>query len=367
MRRQVRVAHILGSTGLYGAERWVLALLRYLPPIRVHATVVNLVDAANGCSEVVAAARERGFPACDFPTGGRFNPAAIVRLSRQVRLQGYTLLHSHGYKSDLVALCAARIAGVRVVSTPHGWSQEREPALAFYESLDRVLLRFVDVVCPLSPDLQDNLRRWKVPERKLRLISNALDLAEIQEAAVPAQRPNGGIVVGYIGQLLRRKNLECLLTAFARLARPRSAMRLTIVGEGPLAGELRRLTASLGVEGRVWFTGYRPDRLAMLKTFDVLVLPSWQEGIPRCLMEAMAARVPVVASDIPGTRELIHDGRTGLLFRPDDPDQLAQAIATVLDRQELRQALTEHAHAHVVRHFSASRMAEAYADLYESC
>jgi glycosyltransferase involved in cell wall biosynthesis len=211
------------------------------------------------------------------------------------------------------------------------------------------------------------LRQWKVPERKLRLIGNALDLAEIQEAAVPARRPDGDFVLGYIGQLLRRKNLECLLTAFARLARSRGNLRLTIVGEGPLAGDLRRLAVSLGLDGRVTFTGYRADRLAMLKTFDVLVLPSWREGIPRCLMEAMAARVPVVASDIPGSRELIHDGRTGLLFRPEDPDQLAQVIATVLDRQELRQALIEQAHAYVARHCSASRMAEAYAHLYESC
>lgn len=367
MRRPVRVAHVLGSTGLYGAERWVLTLLRYLPAERVRAAVVNLVDDANGCSEVVSAARQRGFRAVDFPTGGRFNPVAIVRLSRQVRRQGYTLLHSHGYKSDLVALFAARIAGVRVVSTPHGWSRERDPALAFYESLDRILLRFVDVVCPLSSDLQNDLRRWKVPERKIRMISNALDLAEIQEEPVPARRPDGSIVVGYIGQLLRRKNLECLLTAFARLARARSELSLTVVGEGSLAAELRRLASALGLDGRVRFTGYRADRLAVLKTFDLLVLPSWREGIPRCLMEAMAARVPVVASDIPGIRELIEDGRTGLLFPPDDPDRLARAIATVLDRKDLRQTLIEQAHVHVAHHFSASRMAEAYADLYESC
>ena len=367
MSRPVRVAHVLGSNGLYGAEHWVLALLRYLPAERVQSAIINLVDTVNGASAVVSAARQRGVPAFDLPTGGRFNPAAVLRLSRRARVEGYTLLHSHGYKSDVVALFAARMAGIRVVCTPHGWSQELAPALLLYESLDRLLLRFVDVVCPLSPDLQEDLRRWKVPERKLRMIVNALDLQEIQEATGPPGPRPRTIVVGYIGQLIGRKNVECLFKAFARLASGRRDLTLTIVGDGPRAAELRRLEVALGLEGRIWYAGYRADRLALMKTFDLFVLPSWREGIPRCLMEAMALRVPVVASDIPGNRDLIEDGRTGLLFRPDDPEQLARAMATVLDANELRQALIEQAYARVTRHFSASRMAEAYADLYESC
>jgi glycosyltransferase involved in cell wall biosynthesis len=288
-------------------------------------------------------------------------------LTHQIRCHRFALLHSHGYKSDLVALFAARLAGIKVVCTPHGWSRERAHALACYESLDRFLLRFADVVCPLSPHLREDLRRWKLPESKLRMIINGLDLDEIRDAPLAPRRLEGSIAVGYIGQLLRRKNLECRLTAFARLVTAGHELTLTIVGEGPVAAELRRLETGLGLEDRVWFTGYRADRLALLKTFDVFVLPSWREGIPRGLMEAMAAGVPVVASDIPGNRELIEDGQTGLLFSPHDPNDLARAIATLSDEKDLRQALVERARARVAGHFSASRMAEAYADLYESC
>src|SRR5262245_13565892 len=303
MSTPIRVAHVLGSTGLYGAEQWILALLRYLPPNRVHATLVNLVDDRGHVSAVVRAAKARRLEAIDLDTGGRFNPGAIVRLARFVRDRRVHVLHSHGYKADLIALFAAKLSGVRVTSTPHGWSREDDWRLRLYETLDRRALHFFDCVSPLSPDLRDGLQRSGVQERKLRMILNGVDIKEV-ECVAPAATPKpAGTVVGYVGQLIQRKNVECLITAFHRLTALRSDVRLLIVGEGPRAGHLRELVKTMNFSGRVEFAGYRGDAIALMKTFDLFVLPSWEEGIPRCLMEAMAAGVPVVGSDIAGNRE----------------------------------------------------------------
>jgi len=363
----IRVAHLLGSTGLYGAERWILALQRYQARDRIQGAVVNLVDQPGATSEVVRAARERGLPAVDLYTGGRFNPAGLARLATLTKETPYNILHAHGYKADVFALLVRKLTAAKVISTPHGWSQEPDLRLALYEWVGRLGLRFADYVCPLSPALREDLRRSGVPERKLRMILNGVDLAEIDSIAVPADRRRAGPVVGYVGRLIGRKNLECLVTAFARVAAGRDDARLTLVGDGPLLPPLQDLVARSGLSERVHFAGYRADRIAMLKGFDVFVLPSWREGIPRCVMEAMAAGVPVVASDVPGNRMLIAHGDTGLLFPPADPARLADAIVTVIEQADRAKAMTRRARATVEEHFSARRMAEEYARLYEEC
>lgn len=363
----VHVFHVIGSTGLYGAERWILALLHHLPADRVRSTIVNLTDGAASASAVVREATARGFAALDLDTGGRFNPVGIVRLARLARRQGCTVLHSHGYKADILALLAAKLAGIRIISTPHGWSRERDLRLALYESVGRLGLRFADRVCPLSTDLRDGLRASGVPVRKLQLIPNAVDVDEVDRVVPGGDRHDGETIVGYVGQLIRRKNVGCLLEAFGRVAHRRHDLRLVIVGDGPLGAELEATAARLRLVDRVRFTGYRADGVALLKSFDLLALPSWEEGIPRCLMEAMAARIPVVASDIPGNRALVEDGHTGLLFPPDNPERLAAAILALIESPERRKAMVERARTRIDREFSARRMADDYTILYATC
>jgi glycosyltransferase involved in cell wall biosynthesis len=117
----------------------------------------------------------------------------------------------------------------------------------------------------------------------------------------------------------------------------------------------------------VTFAGYRPDAVAHMKSFDLLVLPSWEEGIPRCLMEAMAARVPVVASDIPGNRELVQHGVTGLLVDPGRPRDLRRAILDTIESPERAKDMADRARITIERRFSARRMAAEYTSLYEQC
>src|SRR5262249_12096370 len=207
----------------------------------------------------------------------------------------------------------------------------------------------------LSPELRDGLQRSGVQERKLRMILNGVDIEEVERVA-PASTPKpAGTVVGYVGQLIQRKNVECLITAFHRLTALRSDVRLLIVGEGPRAGHLQELVKTMNLSGRVEFAGYRGDAIALMKTFDLFVLPSWEEGIPRCLMEAMAAGVPVVGSDIAGNRELIENTVTGLLFPPDSPNQLRETILLTIERPDRAKEMAHRARATIEHRFSAKR------------
>ena len=353
-------------TGLYGAERWILALLRYLSPETVHSYVGVVADDPNvESAELCARAEAMGFETVEFDSPGKVSWSAVDQIRRYVQDRGIDILHTHGYKTDILGLFATRGTRCRNLSTPHGWSVKAGPRLQVYETLDRLAFYFMDRVAPLSPDLYDGLKYWPGLKKKLELIHNGVDLGEI-DAAVSADAQDASTQdefrVGYIGQLISRKRLDTLIRAFDQF-RSLNA-ELILVGEGPQRGELEALAASLPSRDRIRFLGFREDRLSLLKSFAVFVLPSSLEGIPRCLMEAMGAGVAVVSSEIPGSVELVKHEDTGLLFDLDDDGQLAAALERVAGDSVLRESLAESGRQLVRGKYSAESMAVRYTDLY---
>lgn len=360
----IHVVHLIGSTGLYGAERWILALMRAMDTQRFRSTLINLVDADEEKSAVVQAAEQRGLPAFDFVTGGKFNIFAAMRLARWARDHRVEIIHGHGYKSDLLGLLTAKLAGCRIMTTPHGWSMGNDRKLQMYEKLDRFSFRFMDMVCPLSPDLARGLS-GTVDHSKFRLIYNGVDIDEIQKTQ-PVQRTYPeSYTIGYIGQLIERKNMSTLLSAIQILAKVHSTIKLIVLGDGTKLVELQAECKQHGISKSVDFMGFMPDAISWLKTFDLFVLPSRLEGIPRCIMEALAASVPVVVTDIPGNRDLVSHKETGLLYPVGDSQQLAECIAYMIDHPEVAQEMAHRGNRKIENEYSNRKMAKEYAAVYE--
>jgi glycosyltransferase involved in cell wall biosynthesis len=147
---------------------------------------------------------------------------------------------------------------------------------------------------------------------------------------------------------------------------PLTRKRLFIIGDGPLRESLARYTQRAGVDAKTVLTGFRDDRLDFLRGLDALVLPSALEGIPRCLMEAMAAGVPVISSDIPGSRDLVSDGQTGLLFPVGDAGALRACLERLAADTTLRERLASAAKHRVEERFSATGMATGYLHLFQA-
>lgn len=363
----LRVLHLGSPTGLYGAERWILALVSHLPKGSVHSIVSVLKDAPEYPAELCAHAQRLGCETHIFEAHGRFNLAGIGALRRFIRDRRIDIVHTHGYKTDLIGVLATMGTGCRIVSTPHGWSVNAGLALRIYEALDRMSFAFMDAVAPLSVDLHRELVRMPWLRRKLHLIRNGVDLSEVQAApasCAPLEqfKARGDFVLGYIGQLIPRKGIDCLIRALA--ASGSQNMRVCLIGEGPQRDELAALALELGVAERVNFYGYRADRLSFLKQFDAFVLPSALEGIPRCVLEAMAANVAVIATDIPGCRDVVHDGSTGLLFPVGDVPALTAAIGGLSADAALRARLATAGRLLIENEFSAATMAARYHELY---
>ncbi len=352
------------ATGLYGAERWILALVRHLPGAEVHSIVGALDDAGIDSPALCEHAERLGAATQLFRARGRLSAGAVTQLRRFVQRNDIDVVHTHGYKTDLVACLALAGTRCRLVSTPHGWTPDADWKLAGYEFLDRLAFVLMDAVAPLSESMHAGLCRNPFLRRKLVMIENGVDLDEI-DAAVPATHGDSSrdaLTIGYVGRLVPGKRVDVLVDAFAALRLPRK--RLLVIGEGPERESLQRQAQALGVGADVVFTGYREDRLGLLASLDVFVLPSESEGIPRCLLEAMAASVPVIASDIPGCRALVSHGETGELFAVGDVAALTAALQRAAASPAQRRVAALAGRRHVRERYSAAVMADRYLALY---
>lgn len=363
----VRVLQLGSPISLYGAERWILALVKHLDAARVDSTVAVIRDDPQLGADLCVEAGRRGFQTHVFEARGKVNWSAVAMLRSYILASRTNVLHTHGYKTDIIGVLAARSTGCKVLSTPHGWSTDAGLKLRLYEALDRRVLCHVHAVAPLSQEIYDDLATRACLRGKLHLIPNGVDLSDVRRpvaiaSEMAAWKGERRFVFGYIGQLIKRKGLDVLLQALAGC--PEENWRLALVGEGEQRGALEAQAGALGLGDRVRFFGFREDRMAFLKGFDAFVLPSRLEGVPRCLMESMAAGVATVASDIPGCRDLIAHGESGLLFVPDSVADLRLVLVQLARDETLRSRLAAAGQRAIEESWSAEIMAKRYGALY---
>jgi len=367
INKPIKVLQLGSPSGLYGAERWILALIKYLDPQQVISVVGVIKDDPNQDAKLCREAKELGYETVEFEAHGRVNFSIIHQLRKFLVDENIDILHTHFYKTDIIGLLATRGLSCKIISTPHGWSKNVDIKLWCYEMLDRIAFPFMDAVAPLSEDLYKSLKKIPGLGKKLHLIINGVDLSEVGSldainSDVLASKNSGKFILGYIGQLIPRKGLDVLLKALANVKNV--DWELYLVGEGEQRGELQELCQNIGIVDNLHFVGFRQDRLDFLRGFDVFVLPSRLEGIPRCLMEAMAAHVPIIASDIPGCNDLIDHDKTGLLFKMDDHVELSSQIEKMAGSSILSGKLKENSFRLVSECYSAHRMGREYEILF---
>jgi len=171
-------------------------------------------------------------------------------------------------------------------------------------------------------------------------------------------------IIGSVGRLTRQKGYRYLLDALPTVLAAEPDTSVIIVGDGELREDLQNRAAQLGLAEHVYFLGPRQDVESLLKTMDLFVLPSLWEGLPTVIMEAMASEVPVIATDISGTRELIEPGKTGWLAEPGNSSDLASTILEALDAPSKRQQFVDNALEDIIPLYSMESIAEKYTELY---
>ncbi|MFZ5585543.1 MAG: glycosyltransferase [Thermodesulfobacteriota bacterium] len=345
-----------------GLERLVLDLLRQGPEMGVDYSLCLLEEEG----DLAQQARDLGAPV--FVLGKRpgLDFSLVPRLRALMRRGGVRVLHSHNQAPGFYGGLAALWAGRPQVLTRHGASYGMDRSWRWVSALAAHLSRCT--VCVGSDALAVARREDRLPARRLRLIYNGVDteLFKPDAALRAAARAELGLadahkVVISVGRVSSEKDYATLLKALAVMP---PAWRLVLVGDGPELENLRRLAAELDLGRRALLLGRRADVERLLAAADLFALSSLSEGVSVALLEAMAAGLPVVATRVGGTPEVVVEGETGLLLEPGLPHELALALQDALEDPRRATAWGAAGRRRVEERFSLRAMAAAYAALY---
>lgn len=359
-RPRVVLAITLAEVG--GAQSYVAALLPAL------AERYDVVLAAYGEGPLRDAATRAGVRFVPLrhvrrPIRPWRDVAGLVELSRLLRRERPQILHASSSKAGVVGRLAAALSRVPIrIFTVHGW------AFAAYEGLPSRLYRLTDrlmaplttvTICVSERERAAGLEAGTCRADRTVVIHNAVDVAAAPRSSHDRATPR----LIAVGRLKAPKDFLTLIRALAAL--PAGSFEAVIVGDGPdrdaVEAEIRRL----GLDGSVRLTGERGDVPALLAGSDVFVLSSRSEGLPVSVLEAMAAELPIVASNVGGLAELVVDGESGILVPPGDPESLAGGLRRLIEDPELRRGLGAAARARAEASFDLASFQRAHVELYD--
>jgi glycosyltransferase involved in cell wall biosynthesis len=368
----IEVLHLIDTYRVGGPGKTIINSAKFIDPTRYRVHVGAWTNPRAGHNEFATAVAEAGIPFLDLRETRRLQPEHVLQIRRYLRDQNIRILHLHGYRTDLMGYLATRgLRGVRVLTTHHGWirnTKKQEQVARFAQWLCR---RF-DAVQVVSAKLREELSPALLESGRAVVVHNGIVPADYRrEGRGDAVRQSlslapDAIVLGTIGRFSPEKGCLDVLAAFRTIAAAVPRTHLVLIGEGPLADELHRQVAEAGLTSRVSFVPHQTHVQQYYEALDMLVSPSHTEGISNVILEAMTFGVPVVATAVGGTPEIIEDGRSGVLVPPREPAALASAVVRVLSDDDVRRHLAEGARRRIDEAFTFEARMRKEEALYEN-
>ncbi len=332
------IVHLTASTFHGGPERQMLGLAHHLP--QTHQSVFLSFAEGGRCRSFLSTARHHGFEAVALKYDTPRLWSAAREIAGHLERVGADVLCCHGYKANLLGRLAARRQKLPVVAVARGWTGESFK-VRLYEKLDRFHLRWMDRVVCVSEAQAARVRRTGVPSDRVRVIYNAIDPERFHE---PDTRYRAKLlryfrqprtqIVGAAGRLSPEKGFEVFVAAAERVLREQPSVGFVLFGEGPERARLQKQINAAGMGQNFLLAGFRADLDRFVPYFDLLVLPSYTEGMPNVVLEAFGAGVPVVGTSVGGTPEIIEDGVSGFIVPPGDAETMADRILAALENPD---------------------------------
>jgi glycosyltransferase involved in cell wall biosynthesis len=358
---------LISTGGLYGAERALLELASYLKDQGWDSRVVALEG--QGATRLVDRARALGLAAEAFVPTGRLALWPMTQRLRQL-LGKYprAIVHSHGYKPDILLSVLGTSRYLPCLATCHNWISETRK-MRLLEALDKRVLRGFDHVVAVSGKISEELTRSGVSAQKVSLIKNGISAPTVADGTRQAIRDEFGLsprakVVVQIGRLARSKRNDLLLSAVSSLQADID-LHVLLVGEGDQAQSLAELVKSHHLERRVHFCGYRSDIAQILVAADLLALTSEKEGLPIAILEAMAMRCPIVSTSVGEIPQVLRDPQDAWIVPPNDLSALTGAIHEALAFPEKAETRAANAYVEFLRQYSRDSMGAHYLEIYQ--
>lgn len=364
-----KVLQLIGGGEIGGAERHLLTLLEGLESRSFALSIACLID-----GPFAQLTREKGIQTYLFPMRHPLDLTLLPNIMKLIRKDGYSLLHTHGSRANLLGRLAGHFLKVPVVSTVHSSLQHdylsRQAALlALF--LDRITLPLTTGIITVSEALAEEVAGRG--GKNIRTIYNGIPSLPSLHSNQKRQElrtnfrqtwgiPQNALVIGSIARLHPTKGLEYLIQGARLLQTDYPQLHLLLIGEGPLHTKIGEELK----EAKLCYTmtGYLPKAYEGLPAMDIFALPSLSEGMGLVLLEAMQAQLPIVATAVGGIPEILNHRENGLLVPPQEPQALAQAFKELLEKPHYAQELGQNGH-NSWSHFGVPEMLRQTRDFYQ--
>lgn len=369
----INVLYLVRTWAFGGSHTIVLSLLEHLPRHRFQISCVPYDAHSPGDSEFIeqAAARNLKIDSARIPWRSSrdwFRARNVV--SSLIRERNIALIHTHDPHSNMLVGIGRKRWPVPIVASAYGWWDGPLDRRRLHQRIERdYALPHFDRVITVSNDMEERVLAGPTSPEHVRVVRTGLTekSAELSHLLrTEFSIPEDAVVVGTVGRVSAEKGLHHLIAAVHTLRNDFPKLHCVIVGTGPELKNLKQQSERLGMIDRIVFTGFWDDLTDALNAFDLFALPSTQrEGLPTSVLEAQQAGLPIVASDIGGTREAIDPDRTGILVKPGDVSALSDALRTLLSDAPRRQAMGEAASAWIAERFTLQTMIDNISDVYD--
>lgn len=371
MSELIHVLHVIDTYRIGGPGKTIVNSARYIDQSRYRVHVASFTSLNENRNEFANRVRETGIPYLPLPETRRVNLSHLGMIREYVRRERISILHLHGYRTDALGYIATRGLPVAIVTTHHGWIRN--------SSRQHLLTRVALQLCRLfhGVELVSEQMRAALPSGlrssdRVSVVRNGIVLDDyVTRGRRDDVRRALGIeqdapLLGVIGRLSIEKGCFEMLDVFRRVLERLAAARLVFVGEGPLKAEMEQRVHDGGLSTAVRFVTHQREVQPYFEAIDMLVSPSRSEGLSNVILEALALRRPVVATQVGGNAEIIEDGVSGLLVKSGDIAGLADAIVRVLADPALAERLTTGGFDRVLHEFAFTARMRAEERFYEA-
>jgi glycosyltransferase involved in cell wall biosynthesis len=298
-----------------------------------------------------------------------FYPRTLFTLRQLIKKGHFDIVHAHGRGAGLYGRLAGLGLKVKIVYSYHGFDYQHYSSMLrrLYLSIEKILLKWTDkVVCVSKGEMREAISAGVLIEGKAIVIPNGIDIEKFDFL----KKNKTEYVVGTLSKICDQKGLEYLIPALAVVKNKYPLLTCFIAG-GMLEGDderkkrINEMVFALGMEKSIIFLGELPDTAAFFEKIDLYVSSSLWEGLPTAILEAFAAKIPVVATDCTGNNDVVVHRETGVLVAPRDPHALTEGIIYAFENRPQMVAWSENAYETVRRDYSSVLMADRYSALYE--
>lgn len=378
MTRPIHVYEITKSTG--GVGEYIRWLAHGLDKKRFRVTIACMSSGGDKLAAALSkipSVRAFHIPMVRYFVEPFSDSVVLVRLARIFRNEKIDLIHAHVSKPGFLARLAALGTGIPVIYSPHGFSFHAgsgKIGAKIYAGIERFAARYLTAKIIVVADAERALaQRFGVGNLdQFVTVHSGIDLAPFDTPVDPReikasfQVPENSPLVGAVGRLYDPKQPVTLIEAAALIHASRPDVHFVWVGEGKLKAKALAEIELHGLQSIFHLVGFRDNIPAIMKSLDCFVLPTLWEAFPLTILEAMAASVPIVASNVDGIPEAVLDGGTGFLVSPGDPSALADSILQILSNEQLAKRFSQNGRARVQKLFTRARMLDNIESVYEA-